>query len=165
MNRTLENLRSTISGKIYIYCDNEKIGKQFMQNAEHEGYRFGKTKPTENVWSNIIALGKKKQLSFVSFCGHMNFQCNGGDNGCLTRIDYEKYVKGDKDFIFKGKSLNETTVKSDIHGDITLVGKDCFEAAIEFKELLGKYNEISDIDAICDEIESKFDVMVVTEED
>lgn len=165
MNRTLENLRSTISGKIYIYCDNEKIGKQFMQNAENEGYRFGKIKPTENGWSNIVTLEKKKQLSFVGFCGHMAFQCNGGDNGCLTRIDYEKYAKGDKDFIFKGKPLNEITVKSKIHGDITLVGKDCFEAAVELKELLGKYNEAGDIDTICDEIESKYDVIVVSEDD
>ncbi len=56
MNRTIENLRNAINGKIYIYCNNEKIGKQFMQDAENEGYRFGKIKPTENGWSNIIAL-------------------------------------------------------------------------------------------------------------
>lgn len=162
MNRTIKNLRSTISGKIYIYCDNEKIGKQFMQNAENEGYRFGKTKPTDNGWSNIIALERNKQLSFVGFCGHINFQCNGGG---LTRIDYEKYVKGDKNFIFKNKPLKETTIKSNTCGDITLVGKDCFEAAVELKELLSKYNKAGDIDAICDEIESKYDVIVVPEDD
>lgn len=165
MNRTIENLRNVISDKIYIYCDNEKIGKQFMRDAENEGYRFGKIKPTENGWSNIVALEQNKQLSYVGFCGHMAFQCNGGDNGGLTRIDYEKYAKHDKDFIFKGKPLNETTVKSTIHGDIILVGEDCFEAAVKLKELLSKYNEADDIDAICDVIESKYDVIVITEED
>lgn len=165
MNRTIENLRNVISDKIYIYCDNEKIGKQFMRDAENEGYRFGKIKPTENGWSNIVALERNKQLSFVGFCGHMAFQCSGGNNGNLTRIDYKKYAKRDKDFIFKGKPLNETTVKNTIHGDIILVGEDCFEAAVKLKELLSKYNEADDIDAICDVIESKYDVIVITEED
>lgn len=165
MNRTIENLRNAISDKIYIYCDDEKNSKQFIRDAENEGYRFGKIKPTENSWSNIVALEQNKQLSYVGFCGHMAFQCNGGDNGGLTRIDYEKYAKHNKDFVFKGKPLNETTVKSTIHGDIILVGEDCFEAAVKLKKLLSKYNEADDIDAICDVIESKYDVIVITEED
>lgn len=59
--RTLSELRRNFKGTIYIYCDNEKIGKQFMQDAENEGYRFGKIKPTQNGWSNIVALKNNKQ--------------------------------------------------------------------------------------------------------
>ena len=161
MDRTIENLRNTVDGKLYIYCDNERTGKQFMQNAENEGYRFGKIKPTENGWSNIVAVEKRKQLSFVGFCGHMNFQCNGGDGGGLTRIDYEKYASGDKNFIFKDKHFNEITVKSKEYGEIAIVGDDCFEAAGELKKILSKHNETDDVDAICDEIESKFNVIVL----
>lgn len=164
MKRTLENLRNTINGQLYIYCDNEKIGKQFLQDAENEGYRFGKMKPTDNGWINIVALEKKKQLSFVGFCGHMNFQCNGGSNGGLTRVDYEKYVNGEKNFIFKNKPLNQVVVKSNVYGDITVLGNDCFDASVELKKLLDKYGE-NGIDAICDEIENNFDVIVVPEEE
>lgn len=165
MNRAIENLRNVVDGKLYIYCDNEKIGKQFMQDAEFEGYRFGKIKPTENGWSDIVAVEKRKQLSFVGFCGHMNFQCNGGDGGGLTRIDYEKYLNGDKNFVFKGKPFNETTIKSKEWGEIAIVGDNCFEAAVELRELLNKYDEVNDIDAICDKIENKYDVIVLPEED
>ena len=33
MKRTIEKLRNTIKGKIYIYLDTEKTGTQFMQDA------------------------------------------------------------------------------------------------------------------------------------
>ncbi len=163
MERTLENLRNAISGQIYIYCGNEKIGKQFLQDAETEGYRFGKIKPTDNGWINIAALEKKKQLSFVGFCGHMNFQCNGGDGGGLTRVDYEKYINGDKNFIFKNKPLNEIVVESDIHGNIMIIGDDCLEAATELRKLFDKYGDY-DIDVICDELENKFDIIALPED-
>lgn len=161
MNRTIDDLRSIISGKIYIYLANEKIGKQFMQDAESEGYRFGKIKPTENGRSNIIALESKKQLSYVGFVGHMNFRCNGGSDEGLTRIDYEKYVNGDKNFLFYGKPLNETTIKVKHYGDITIIGDECFEAAVIVQKLL---NEGQDIDTALDNIEDEFDVLAIPEE-
>lgn len=101
--RTLLELRRNFKGSIYIYCDNKKIGKQFMKDAENEGYIFGKTKPTENGWSNIVALKHSKQLSFVGFGGHMAFQCNGGDNskGFFHRIDYKKFINNDIDYFFR----------------------------------------------------------------
>ena len=164
MNRTIEDLRNTIKGKIYIYLGNEKIGKQFMQDAENEGYRFGKINPTENGWSNIIALEKRKQLSYVGFVGHMNFQCNGGSDGGLTRIDYEKYVNGCKNFIFKNKPLKETTIKNSRYGEINIIGDNCFDAAMALKDKL-KVKEDINVDSLCDEIGREFDVLALPEED
>lgn len=161
MNRTIENLRNTIKGRIYIYCENEKIGKQFLQDAENEGYRFGRIRPTENSWANIIALEHKKQLSFVGFAGHMNFQCNGGSDGNLTRIDYKKYINGEESFLFENKPLKEITVDSETHGKITIIGNQSFDASIKLKELMSDYE---DIDALCDKIESEFDVIVIFDE-
>lgn len=163
MNRTIENLRHTISGKIYVYLDNEKIGKQFMRDAENEGYRFGKIKPTQSGWSNIIALEGNKQLSYVGFVGYMNFQCNGGDGGGLTRIDYEKYIKGYTNFIFKDKPLNEMTIRDDTYGEITIIGNNCFDAAVALKDKL-KTKEDIDIDSLYDEIERELDVLVIDED-
>lgn len=162
MNRTIENLRNTIDGKIYIYCDNEKIGSRFMAEAGKEGYRFGKIKPTENVWSNIIALKNKKQLRFVRMCNSVNFQNDSGKSEGLTKIDYEKYVNGAKNFIFKDKPFNKTTIKSEKYGDITITGNDCFDATVKFKELL---ETNMDINSICKNIENDFDVVVLLKED
>ena len=99
--RSIEDIRNSISGRIYIYLANEQIGKQFLIDAEAEGYHFGSIKPTDNSWSNIIALEPNKQLSYVGFVGRICFQCNGGNSGNLTRIDYEKYLNGNKDFIIR----------------------------------------------------------------
>lgn len=92
MNRTVEQL-SKLNGKVYVYLEDEKIAKQFMQDAEAEGFRFGKIKPTENGISNIIAIEENKQLSCVGFIGHMAFQCPSGVEGNFYRIDYKKYNK------------------------------------------------------------------------
>ena len=105
--RSIEDIRKSISGRIYIYLANKQIGKQFLIDAESEGYHFGSIKPTDNSWSNIIALKPDKQLSYVGFVGRICFQCNGGSNGDLTRIDYEKYSNGDKDFIFRNSHPQE----------------------------------------------------------
>lgn len=156
MKRTIEELRNAIKGRIYIYCKDERIGKQFMQDAEKEGYRFGKIKPTENGWSNIIAVEHGLQLSFVGFVGHMNFQCGSSKN--LTRVDYEKYINDDKNFLFENETLKKVVIYSNLHGEITVVGDECFEAATELKKIAEDYESI---DTLCDNIESKFKVIVI----
>lgn len=100
--RTLTELRNDLRGKIYIYLANREICRRFLQEAEAEGYRFGTIKPTDSDGSNIIALEKHKQLSYVNFVGHMAFQCNGGDDSDgFYRIDYQKFASGDNDYFFK----------------------------------------------------------------
>ena len=97
--RTLEALRNGSKGKIHIYLRDEKTAVEFLTDAENEGYRFGKIKPTENHISDIIALEKNKQLSYVTFCGRVCFQSGGGrmkDEGLYHRIDYAGYKNGDE---------------------------------------------------------------------
>ena len=91
--RTVENL-TKLNGKIYVYLADVNIAKQFLQDAESEGFRFGKIKPTENRCSNIIAIEKNKQLSYVNFIGHIAFQCPSGVNENFYRVDYNRYVNG-----------------------------------------------------------------------
>ena len=97
--RTLEALRNSLEGKIHIYLRDDKTAVEFLKDAENEGYRFGKIKPTENHISDIIALEKNKQLSYVTFCGRVCFQSGGGrmkDEGLYHRIDYAGYKNGDE---------------------------------------------------------------------
>lgn len=97
--RTIENL-TNLKGKVYVYLADERIAKSFLTNAENEGFIFGAIKPTENGWSNIIAVEKHKQLSYVNFVGHMAFQCPSGVVENFYRIDYKKYISGDDDYYY-----------------------------------------------------------------
>ncbi len=133
-NRTISALRKTLKGRIYIYCANEKIGRQFLCDAEKEGYRFGKTKPTDSKWSNIIAVETNKQLSYVGFCGHAAFQCNGGSNseGSFHRIDYGKFVNDAVDYFFRSSSCVYTIrFKSRLFRDVSIIGDKC-KAAFDY---------------------------------
>ena len=105
--RTLEELRRSLNGKVYIYLKDTETCKRFLRDAENEGYGFGNIKPTENSTDDIIALEHRKQLSYVGFVGRVAWQCNGGTNasGKFHRIDYDKYVNGDDDFYFKVSPL------------------------------------------------------------
>lgn len=78
--RTLNQLRENLDGKIYIYLKDEKTIKIFFENAEAEGYLFGKTKPSQSPMDNIVSLKKNKMLAYVGAIGRMEFQCNGGSN-------------------------------------------------------------------------------------
>ena len=161
--RTLSELRRNLKGRIYIYCHNEKIGKQFLQNAENEGYNFEKTKPADNGWSNIVALKHNKQLSFVGFCGHMAFQCNGGDNpkGFFHRIDYKKFINNDTDYFFRTDNYSCTIqFKSNLFGNVTIIGSEG-KNAIDY---INKYislckSKIQEI-ALYDTVTNLFDVVI-----
>jgi hypothetical protein len=102
-NRTINSLRENLNGKIYIYLKDRQICERFLQDAENEGYLFGKIKPTETDGADIIALEKSKQLSYVGFVGHMAFQCPNGVQGDFYRVDYSKYVNDEKDYFFETK--------------------------------------------------------------
>ena len=162
-NRTIEGLREAIGGRIYIYLDNEKIGKRFLQDAENEGYRFGNIKPTKNGWSNVIALKDKKQLSYVGFVGHMSFQCGGGDGGSLTRVDYEKYARGDTDFLYNNKAIEEIVVNGKFLGNATIIGDNCFDAAAYLKNELEKCADDESESRLHGEVEEKYGVLIIPE--
>lgn len=49
-----------------------------MIDAENEGYKIGKRKPTECDTDTFFALGNN-QLSYLNSIGRICFQCNGGE--------------------------------------------------------------------------------------
>ncbi len=100
MNRTLDHLRNTHAGKVYICLKDEATVKRFYADAQAQGYRFGQLQPSDSPPDDIIALGRDKQLSHVGFIGRIAFQCNGGNcpRGTFHRIDYAAYLHGNKDY-------------------------------------------------------------------
>lgn len=97
--RNIGNLRDEVKGKLHFWMRTPEVCRQFFKEAEKEGSFFGQCFPTEKEVSDIIAVEPDGQLSYVGFVGRMAWQCAGSlDN--LTRVDYEKYVRGEADYYF-----------------------------------------------------------------
>ena len=97
-NTKIFDLRQRINGKLYLFFRTDEFCRQFLQDAENEGYRFGKSMPTEHEPCNLITLENNRQLSHVGFACHVAVQCNAAN---LTTVDYERYINGERNIIFK----------------------------------------------------------------
>ena len=89
MKRTLDELRRRYQGKLYLV-------NLDLEDAEAQGYRCGKLKPTEMQGGDFISLERGKQLSGVGFVGHMAVQC-----GAVTIVDYRKWRSGDNGYLLR----------------------------------------------------------------
>lgn len=100
--RTLNNLRNTLLGKIYVYLKDTETKEKFLADAKAEEYSFGKTELPKIIEDNIISVKKNNQLCHVGYIGRIEFQCNGGDgaSGRFHRIDYARYKHGDEDYYY-----------------------------------------------------------------
>lgn len=94
--RTIEELRNSIEGKLYVRCSSEEIFRRFLTDAEAEGYMMGDRKPTEAGASyDIKAVEYGKKISNVGTIGHI--ACQTGD-GNIHIVDYEQYINGNEDY-------------------------------------------------------------------
>lgn len=165
MQRTLHNLRESLSGKIYLYLGDAETRKQFAEDANLEGYRFGETKPTVENVESIIALKGNCQLNYVGYVGTIDFQCNGGSNakGHFHRIDYAKYKRGDKDYYFVPNNSAEKNrnAKSAYHGQIQIFGENCEQAEKYFMIAVKSIDSYDAEEGLFDYISENYSVSVV----
>ncbi len=69
--KSIENLRNSFDGKVYVRFSSEEVFHRFLSDAESEGYTLGGKRP--------------------------NMACRaGGEN--IHVVDYEKYTNGDDDY-------------------------------------------------------------------
>lgn len=90
--KAISNLLN-LKGRVYVYLADEETGKQFMQQAETEGFTFRDgVKPTERPYDSIIALNRDRTINYVGFVGHMAFGAKAKTIGKekLIRFDYKK---------------------------------------------------------------------------
>lgn len=87
-------LLSTYTGKIYVYLANEDVGKQFLLDAENEGFTFcDGIKPTARTPANIMAVNRDNTINYVGFVGRIAFQAASNiDNKPLVKIDYREII-------------------------------------------------------------------------
>ena len=103
--RTIKELSRT-NGRVYVYLANDEIGNLFLQTAEEEGFTFGDGEaPTSRAYAEIMAVHHDSTINFVGANGRIAFGSGTktiGDEK-LLRIDYQKYVGGEKDYFYGKK--------------------------------------------------------------
>ena len=103
MERTIEVLRDILKGDVWVYLKDRETCRKFYEQAEAEGFRFGKYLPTENPADDVIAVHRGKNLGHVGCYGHMKFyMCPSAHEPDheFHRIDYTKYIAGERDFYY-----------------------------------------------------------------
>ena len=85
--------------KVYIFLRNKAVAYRFVSNAEREGITFGDgVKPTERPVDDIMALHDDCTICFLGWAGRMAYHHS---KNTVKRIDYEKYINGDVDYIIR----------------------------------------------------------------
>ena len=96
--RSLKELLK-MSDRVWIYCENKELQKQFLVQAEEEGLlALNGESPTELVLHPLYGIHDDLTMGYLSImCWHLSFPENGADP--YFRVDYRKYVSGEEDYI------------------------------------------------------------------
>ncbi len=103
--RTLKQLVGK-EGRVWVYLDNENVGKAFLRQAQEEGFRCGNgSSPRRMSWFYVMALHSDMTVCYVSlFNWTLSFA--GDVKGTPVRIDYEKYAAGEEDYLCRRSHFN-----------------------------------------------------------
>lgn len=96
--RTISDLLNH-KGRVYIYLSSPEASRRFCIQAEQEGLAL-----PGNGESDIYALNSDKTLHYVGYIGHVlfhNTNQNFADGKPVIRVDYAKYIAGEKDYMYK----------------------------------------------------------------
>ena len=94
MSKTIKSL-IRMNGRVYVYLANSDVGEKFLLQAEQEGFTFGDgAKPTEQHYSEIMAINHNRTINYVGFVGCMAYGSGTKTIGKekLIRINYQKYI-------------------------------------------------------------------------
>lgn len=80
---------------IYVLFNNQALCRQFLSQAEWEGFTIDDKKPTEIEWTDALAVQPDKKLCHLGFASRMALHSSQKN---IVRIDYEKYINGAKHY-------------------------------------------------------------------
>ena len=95
----MQTIRQLISKekKVYVLLKSKAIQYRFMSDAAREGITYGDGVPaTDRQVDDIMALREDGTICFLGWAGHM---CYHHASGQVIRVDYERYVDGEPDYI------------------------------------------------------------------
>lgn len=65
---------SQLDGRVYVCFPTDELARQFMQQAEAEGFTFGDgVKPTEREAATVMTVNPNHTINYVGATGHMAF--------------------------------------------------------------------------------------------
>ena len=103
--RTLKQLAEK-EGWVRVYLDNKKVGKAFLRQAQEEGFRFCDGRPLRSIsWQYVFGLGSDMTVWFVSLF-NWTLSYAGEVRGTPVRVDYEKYMAGEVDYMCRRAHFN-----------------------------------------------------------
>ncbi len=89
----MKTLKTTVTeaGKtIYIYAEDTAAAKQFLQNAESEGFMWSDgRRPTQNHISDFYAVHTDTTINYIGAAGRTAFQCSSGN---ILKLNYEDFI-------------------------------------------------------------------------
>lgn len=93
---SIKSLLQQNAKNIYIYFTYEEISKEFLIDAEKEGFTFGDgVKPTQRHPSDIFSIHDDMTISYVGFCGHMAFHYSQSTSkNKFLKVNYHLYKYG-----------------------------------------------------------------------
>ena len=95
--RTIKNLTQE-GKKVYILLKDKATQYRFMSDADREGVTYGDgVKATERNVDDVMALQSDSTICFLGWAGRVCYHYAKQNN--IIRVDYEKYVNGDIDFL------------------------------------------------------------------
>ena len=86
--KTLTEL-SQLDGRVYVHMTSPELEKQFMEQAEAEGFTFADgAKPTEREQSDFIAVNADHTINYIGVFGRMAYSIKSAfsDGKRLIRI-------------------------------------------------------------------------------
>lgn len=95
--RTIRKLMNK-EKKVYILLHTKEIQYRFMSDASREGITYGDgIKATERMADDIMALHPNGTICFLGWAGRL---CYHYSKDIAVRIDYEKYINGETNYMF-----------------------------------------------------------------
>ena len=94
MSKTIREL-AELNGRVYVYLADETTGKQFLAQAEQEGFSFRDgVKPTKRQWEEIMAVNHDGTINYVGTNGRRAWisGAKAVANEELIRVDFQKLL-------------------------------------------------------------------------
>ncbi len=87
--------------KVYVWFKDNKTIERFSDDADAEGFKYADGVSLKNRLPQFrMAINPDRTVNYLGFAGHMAFDVADVVAGKkLIRVDYYRYVLGEKDYI------------------------------------------------------------------
>lgn len=102
----MRTLKSLIENKpdVWIFCRNERLQKVFLLQAENEGFlTINGQNPNTLNHHRLYGITNKMKVGYLSAMIWVFTSKAGSKKNYTKRIDYEKYLAGESDYLYHGR--------------------------------------------------------------